>query len=116
MGKRGGSYPGAGRPKGSIAKRTQELLQKAQEGGIMPMDVLLNDMRYFHNLAEQLVKKIKNKEIDEETAEDLKKAIGFKQIARECARDVSPYIHPKLASVEANVNVTNVEAELAELE
>ena len=116
-GKRGGYMPGGGRPKGALNKKTQELIIRATEEGISPLDVLLNGMREFYSLAEREYAKIKGHEFDsEDNIEKFKSVVGFKNLARDYARDAAPYVHPKLASLQANVNVNNVEAELAELE
>lgn len=89
MAKFGGKQPGAGRPKGSKDTRTQELVKKALEGGMTPLEYMLKVMR-------------------DETIE--------KSRRDSMAVAAAPYIHPKLASLQATVQVTNVEAELAELE
>lgn len=109
--------PGGGRPKGSRNKKTQELLTKAAAEGIMPIDVLLGDMRYFHKLGEEALQILKVTDMSpEERHANVQKALTLKSIARDCAQSVAPYLHPKLANIESNVNVHNVEAELAELE
>ncbi len=116
MAKFGGSQPGAGRPKGAINKKTQDLIKKATEEGISPIEVLLNDMRFFYNLGENKMQEAMTTEPGKKQANAFRASTALKEIARDCARDAAPYIHPKLASVQANVNVVNVEAELAELE
>jgi hypothetical protein len=89
MAKFGGKQVGAGRPKGSKDTRTQELVKKAVEGGITPLEYMLKVMR------------------DPTAALDRRDAMAEK---------AAPYIHPKLASFHADINVTNVETKLAELE
>lgn len=116
MGTRGGKQPGAGRPKGSLTTKTQELIARAASEGIMPMDVLLGDMRLYHQIGEQKVAEARLAQTEGEKEKAMREAAAAKSIARECAESVSPYIHPKLSSMQANVNVSNVEAELAELE
>jgi hypothetical protein len=116
MGTRGGKQPGAGRPVGSINKKTQELILKATQEGISPIEVLLNDMRFFYNLGEDKMLQAQQTEDGKKQANHFRAACSLKEIARGCARDAAPYIHPKLASLQANVNIHNVEAELAELE
>lgn len=112
----GGRQPGAGRPKGAIAKKTQELITRAEAAGIMPIEVLLNDMRYFYNLGENKMRSAELSIDGKKQAKEFRAALSLKDIAASRARDAAPYIHPKLASLQANVQVTNVEAELAELE
>lgn len=116
MGTRGGAYPGAGRPKGVPNKKTLELIARVQSEGIMPLDVLLNDMRFYYNLGENKMMEAQTCEPGKKQSVAFRAATALKDIAAGRARDAAPYIHPKLASLQANVNVTNVEAELAELE
>ncbi|HYM19163.1 MAG TPA: hypothetical protein VEU06_11410 [Micropepsaceae bacterium] len=42
---RGGSRPGAGRPKGSISRSTLAILEAANSGGEMPIEYMLRVMR-----------------------------------------------------------------------
>jgi hypothetical protein len=116
MGKFGGKQEGAGRPKGSINKKSQEILVRAASEGIMPVEVFLNDMRYFYKLGEDKMRIAEMTAPGKQQAKEFRGACELKDIARECARDAAPYVHPKLASLQANVNVNNVEAKLAELE
>lgn len=117
-GKNGGARAGAGRPKGALARKNQEVIEKAKAGGLMPLDVLLGDMRYFYEESEMWIRMHKGASSDEREAlkEEMKTAMNYRGIARECAQLAAPYLHPRLTSIDANVNVRNVEAELAELE
>lgn len=115
-GKNGGARPGAGRPKGSLSSKTQELIARVQSEGIMPLDVFLNDMRYFYKLGEDKMRVAESTEPGNKQAKEFRAAIELKGIARDCARDAAPFLHSKLASLQANVTMTNVEAKLAELE
>ena len=113
---RGGAREGAGRPKGKLNNRTKVLMERAAVAGIMPIEVLLNDMRYFYNLGErQLADVAIYADISAQEAA-FKTALGLKALARECAIQAAPYVHPKLASIQANVTVSNHETALAELE
>lgn len=116
MGTRGGKQPGAGRPKGAVSRRTQDLIDRCASEGVMPLDVFLNDMRYFYNLGENKMRVAEETAPGNKQAKEFRAATALKEIARECARDAAPFLHPKLASLQANVNVNNVEAQLAELE
>lgn len=111
-GQMGGRQPGAGRPKGSLGKRTQELIAKAAEQGITPLEVLLDGMRHYYNLA---ITDPLGFVID--PADKSGKILHtYRSMAKDYAVAAAPYIHPKLASLQANVKVQNIEAELAELE
>lgn len=116
MSGQGGARKGAGRPKSISSAKTQELIIKATEQGISPTEVLLNDMRFYYELGQREFAKIQGKEVDEENSSIFLKAEALKRIARECAKDVAPYIHAKLASIEAKVSVSSQEAALLELE
>lgn len=116
MGTRGGKQPGAGRPPGATSKKTQELIARCEAGGIMPLDVFLNDMRYFYNLGENKMRVAEMAKDGKAQAKEFRAACALKTIAADRARDAAPYLHPKLASLQANVTVNSVEAELAELE
>ena len=116
MGKAGGARPNAGRKRGVLTTRAQEIVAKASEQGISPLEVMLHDMRYYYNLGEKEFDKIRGNEMQEASAETFKKAHSLKQIARECAIMAAPYIHPKLQSVDAKVSISNQENALLELE
>lgn len=116
MAKFGGAQPGAGRPKGMQNKKTTELLERVAAEGIMPIDVFLNDMRYFYNLGENKMRIAEQESDVKKQAKHVRAALELKDIARDCARDAAPYLHPKLASLQGKIEVTNTEAKLAELE
>jgi len=69
----GGARPGAGRPKGSIGNRKAELRAKLADGGLMPLDYMLQVLR--------------DPAIPVARRDDMAKA-------------AAPYIHARLASVE----------------
>ncbi len=71
---RGGKRPGSGRPRGKGNKRTREAVARAESGGIMPLDVMLDAMRRFHKARDYAA-------------------------AAEIAKDAAPYVHPRLAAV-----------------
>lgn len=69
----GGKRPGAGRKKGSLTARTQEIMAKAASQGLMPLEYMLTVLR------------------DEQQPHEER----FK-----AAINAAPYLHPKLSSVE----------------
>jgi len=73
MSKHGGKRPGAGRRRGSLTKRTQEIVAKAAEDGLLPLEYMLATLRD------------PNQPHDER----------FK-----AAVNAAPYMHPKLANVQ----------------
>lgn len=69
----GGARPGAGRPKGALNRLTQEAREKAAEGGITPLEYMLDILR------------------DEEKPADVR---------FEAAKAAAPYMHARLAAME----------------
>lgn len=116
MAGKGGYMPGGGRPKGSLNKKTQELIVKATEAGITPIEVLLHDMRYFHNLGENKMRAAEQTDPGKKQSLAFKAACALKDIARSCAVSAAPYIHPKLASIDGNINIKVQESRLAFLD
>lgn len=112
---RGGKREGAGRPEGaqSVATiRRREATERALATGMVPLDVMLGNMRHFQQVAidaEAVLAQMSAENLPggPESAEDqfkallaeVKKAAGFRQMAHDCARDAAPYIHPRLTSV-----------------
>lgn len=86
---KGGAREGAGRKAGSKMTRTVEIALEAAKAGQTPLEYLLSIMR---------------NELEE------------KPIRLDAAKSAAPYIHPRLSSVEAKVDVTGHEAALRELE
>lgn len=113
---RGGKREGAGRPVGAITKRTREVAERALATGMSPLDVMLDNMRHFQQVAldaEATLEGLTADQFSEQVAPDaspedqfkfllaqVKKTAGFRQMAQDAARDAAPYVHPKLASVE----------------
>jgi hypothetical protein len=73
----GGARPGAGRKPGGANRANQEALERAKEGGELPLDYLLRVMR--------------------DEASDAAKRI-------DCAKAAAPYVHPKRAPVDGDGN------------
>lgn len=73
---RGGPRPGAGRKRGSVTKKTTEVAQRAAESGVTPLEYMLKVMR------------------------DSKKPLATRLDA---AKSAAPYMHPRLSSVELNL-------------
>jgi hypothetical protein len=74
---RGGKRPGAGRPKGSATKRTREIADAAMAEGLTPLEYMLEVMR----------------DVRADEARRL-----------DAAKSAAPYVHPRLSSVEAQIN------------
>jgi uncharacterized protein with von Willebrand factor type A (vWA) domain len=83
----GGRRPGAGRPKGSRNRATEEARQKAQETGETPLEYMLRVMR------------------DAEADEKRRDAM---------AQAAAPYIHAKLSSIEMDAKVEGSLSDLSQ--
>lgn len=74
---RGGKRAGAGRKKGALTKRTQEVAAQALADGLTPLDYMLQVMR--------------------DPAED-------RAVRLDAAKAAAPYVHPRLSSVDHKGN------------
>lgn len=99
-GKNGGVRPGAGRPKGTRNKRTEENMAKAAATGITPLEFMLRQMRKPYPRKATLAQR---------QAHDV--------IRMQAARDAAPYVHARLSAVKVSGGLTfNHETALDELE
>ena len=104
----GGARKGAGRKCGSATQKTREIADRAAAEGITPLEVMLEAMRFHHDVAAR--------ELAKGDEMDVERAGKAMTEAREAAKDAAPYVHPRLSNIEANVSVTGHEAALDELE
>lgn len=74
---RGGARPGAGRKAGGTNRITKEAVEKAKEGGMLPLDYLLGIMR-------------------DEDADEARRI--------DCAKAAAQYVHPKLSAIDASID------------
>jgi len=87
---RGGKRQGAGRKKGSMSKRSQEITAAISATGDLPLAYMLRVMR--------------DEAVDTQRRDEMAKA-------------AAPYIHPRLTSIDGDLNVNlRHEQALAELE
>ena len=116
---RGGKRDGAGRKLGAVTKRTRAIAEQALAEGKAPLEVMLDNMRHFQQVALDAEAVLAGLTIEEIGGADLspeeqfkmllakaKNAAGFRQMAQECARDAASYIHPRLSAVEHSGEVT----------
>lgn len=107
---RGGKREGAGRKLGAVTAKTREIAERAMATGKTPLEVMLDNMRHFQQVAmdaEAVIASLSNDEIKGDSPQEqfklllaeVKKAAGFRQMAHECARDAAPFMHAKLTSV-----------------
>lgn len=78
-----------GRPKGSLNKRTTEFLKRVAAKGAMPVDILLENMRFY-----------KRKAIAAEKAKRHEEAVKYRVLSDEAAAKAAPYTHARLSAVQ----------------
>lgn len=99
-----------GRKKGTLNKKTQAILDlstRAIEAGVLPLEVMLDNMRYYHGQAQELLMKIladvDQGSLDQEEAVELVEAFkmlgSFRMKSQACAVDAAPFLHAKLSNV-----------------
>lgn len=109
---RGGKREGSGRKVGSLTTKTRDVAERAITEGKTPLEVMLDNMRHFQQVAldaEAVIEGMNETEMltlgqtHEEQFKALlakvKQAAGLRQMAHECARDAASYLHPKLSAV-----------------
>ena len=92
--------------KGQVTKRTQAMRAIADEAlksGCTPLDVLLDNMRYYYSKIKTAEKifddAIENKETPSVVMTALSKLCNFRSEAGRFAVEAAPYVHAKLAAV-----------------
>lgn len=91
-GKNGGARKGAGRPKGSASIRTREAADRIAKTGALPVEVMVENMRYYW------ARRNTGKLEAQHAARDR---------ATEIAAQAAPYLHPKLNSVNVGGQADN---------
>ena len=104
MPRKAGTPKTGGRQRGTHNKKTTELIEQAAAGGVMPLDVMLENMRHAYEmakLAEATFLKIKNEpDLRSRMAELLEEEVKYRQLAQDCAKDAAPYLHSRLTATE----------------
>jgi biotin synthase-like enzyme len=109
----GGKREGSGRKQGALTKRTQEIAEKALASGKAPLEIMLDNMRHFQQVALDAEAVIEGMN-EEQTASlgqtheeqfkallaKVKQAAGLRVMAHDCARDAAPYMHSRLQAIE----------------
>src|SRR3954463_10274739 len=91
---RGGKRNGAGRPKGAIGKKGDELLDLIDKhAGVSPGYVLLHIMWYWFGKGNE----IRNAPALAATPEGQAQIDKWYEVACRAAKAAAPYVHPKLA-------------------
>ena len=111
---RGGTRPGAGRkrkteqPAIAAALRAQRAVAqhrvdtKVKLDAAMPVEIMLDNMRFAHTQAQNAAQEIARIEQDTGQMADIllyKTMMSFRVMAQRCAEGAAPYLHPRLAAV-----------------
>lgn len=93
----GGKREGAGRKPGAVTKKTREVAEQAAAQGITPLEVMLGTMRELWELAEAGT-------VDQhpETGKVMT-PMDYRIQASEVAQKAAPFVHAKLANVQAEI-------------
>lgn len=109
----GGAGRGGGRKLGSVSQRTKALRAISNEAifkGITPLEVMLENMRWYYQKAEDLLMNIlqaqKKKQLSEDHIIALAKVYQFRDYAQKAAADAAPFVHPRLSAVSVSGEVT----------
>lgn len=94
---RGGKRPGSGRPKGATTRRTQEIAARAQEQGLTPLEVMLDNMRFAVDGAQKALACVLGEDGGINAYNQL---LELRKLAQDCAKDAAPYMHPRLQAIE----------------
>jgi hypothetical protein len=93
--------------------------ERALTEGLVPLDVMLDNMRHFQQVALDAEAVIESMNLDDvaslgQTHEEqfktllakVKQAAGLRVMAHECARDAAGYMHAKLSAVQFSGRLT----------
>lgn len=101
----GGKRKGAGRKAGAVTTKTREIAETAIKQGITPLEVMLNVMREaWVDSQNVIVTDAGDKKANEAKAKAIREMYQNRAIS--AANDAAPYIHPKLAPVDAKTGET----------
>lgn len=113
------SERGQGRKPGGLNQRTKALRAIADQAiaeGVHPLEVMLDNMRFFFQKADVLqvaiLDKVTQKNVlkGEQAMEllmEFKKLGEFRMKAQVCAVDAAPFVHPRLSATTVDATVTH---------
>jgi hypothetical protein len=115
---RGGKREGAGRKPGAVTKKQRAIAEKATAEGLTPLEVILNNMRFYADGAEAAMRRVLDGASPQEVAQAhpevrvgdgetpltqvdaFKVVLGLRKLAGEAARDAAPYMHARISPTE----------------
>ena len=123
----GGRREGAGRRAGGVNAKRREIVEKAIGEGITPVELMLHNMRFYHQEAGEALAKLiacgvpamPAAEGDEsgphaDVIEAIKNVLCLRDKAQACAKEAAPYVHPRQGYVGDEANPADEEIPLAE--
>ncbi len=107
----GGARAGSGRKMGAATKKTRKIANDVMsDGGLTPLQYMIDTLR---ETPEAIRKLHKDGKID---STELALRLGLLMKRRDdAAKDAAPYVHPRLTSIEAKIDVPGHEVWLARL-
>lgn len=95
-----------GRPKGTANLITRETANKIAASGTTPLDVMYDNLLFWHNAVQSLAKQVQQLIVDADSEEEraeafqmLKDLLKARENSQSVAVDMAPYIHARLASI-----------------
>lgn len=128
----GGKRKNSGRKAGAVTVKTRKIADKTAASGKTPLEVMVENMRHFHQLAcdaeailegmtaSELLGQSTEGEPPDERAQfevllaHVRKAADLRLHSQACAKEAAPYMHPRLATVESKAGAPDEAVPLAE--
>lgn len=125
-GPNGGARPGAGKQRGNSGRRVGTVSERAKAlrkvsdkdlfDGVVPLSVMLKNMRHHfakaEELSERLIEQIEGL-AGQASVDDIKQILSdygrmltYREQAQTCAVDAAPYCHPRLSAIHVSGSVT----------
>ena len=92
-----------GRQKGTPNKRTEIAKSRAEDGGLLPLDIMLDNARWAHQQAAATFQKPTGDFAEPQQSDD---HLKYRRLANEWSKDAAPYIHSRLSSVDQKLSGT----------
>lgn len=92
-----------------VRKSHRELVERLCMDGVLPLEVMVGNMRFAHGQAHMILNKLitrlnENAPLNDEekvvAVDDYRESLRWREAAQACARDAAPYLHPRLATIE----------------
>lgn len=84
-----------------IAEKTRDVIAKALAEGLSPVEVMIHNMRYQHDQAELILKKLlAMKTRVPEGFSEFQQLQSFRKLSQDAAKDAAPYFHAKIAPID----------------